>query len=86
MEVDRSSGSGGDKYRIPFLVEGYIGDIVDFDDCAIVLVDVGEILLGSRSAVQPPNIAYGARHEREETKQKFQHRTSSPRVRLSQLP
>jgi hypothetical protein len=48
------------KYRIPFLIPRYISDIIDFDDRAIVLIDVYQILLECRNAVQPHNIAYDA--------------------------
>ena len=48
----------GTKYRIPFLVPWNIGDIIDFDDRTIVLVDVYQVLLECRTAVQPHNIAY----------------------------
>jgi hypothetical protein len=45
-------------YRIPFLVERKIGDIIDFDDDTIVLVDVCKVVMERRCAIQPPNIAW----------------------------
>jgi hypothetical protein len=45
-------------YRIPFLVERKIGNIIDFDDDTIVLVDVCKVVMERRCAIQPPNIAW----------------------------
>jgi hypothetical protein len=46
------------NYRISFLVEGDLREVIDFDNRAIVLVDVDQVLLESRIAIQPPNITY----------------------------
>jgi len=47
------------KYRVPFLVPRYIGDVIDFDDRTIVFVDVYQVLLECGNAVHPHNIACG---------------------------
>jgi len=46
-----------DSNRIPFLIEWYIGDIINFNDCTILLVDINQVLLESRNAVHPHDIA-----------------------------
>jgi hypothetical protein len=39
------------NYRISFLVEGDLREVIDFDNRAIVLVDVDQVLLESRIAI-----------------------------------
>jgi hypothetical protein len=56
--VRTEAATTSDKYRIPFLIEWYIGDIINFNDCTILLVDINQVLLESRNAVHPHDIAY----------------------------
>jgi hypothetical protein len=53
FDRDRSN-----KYRIPFLVERHIVGVIDFDDYAILLVDVSQVLLECSNAVHPHHIPY----------------------------
>jgi hypothetical protein len=45
-----------DEHRISFLVKRHLGNIINFDDSPVLLVNVDQILLEGRSAIQPPNI------------------------------
>lgn len=45
-----------DEHRISFLIKRYLGNIINFDDSPVLLINVDQILLEGRNVIQPPNI------------------------------